>query len=138
MSSRNLLGPILMTCLLIVGFLGAAPAATAAPAGQILVSPGKAASNEAIEIRYRDRGARFLLPGGPGSIYFDYPYYYSRGYYPTHISPGATYYSQPDYDNRAYYRSSRGRCSTWQRKCAANWGPGTDDFYGCMEHHDCD
>jgi hypothetical protein len=34
-----------------------------------------------IEIKRRGRD----LPIGPGYVYHDYPYYYSRGYYPTHI-----------------------------------------------------
>jgi hypothetical protein len=128
-----------MTCLLMVGLIGVvAPVVNAAPAGQTILSPAENANNEVIEIGYSDSGPRVLLPRGPGSIYFDYPYYYSRGYYPTHINPGFAYYGQPEYDSRAYYRGSRNRCSTWQRRCAANWGGGTDDYYGCMDHHDCE
>ena len=43
------------------------------------------------ESRRRGRGVRIRVPVGPGYIYYDYPYYYSRGYYPTHIG-GYVYY----------------------------------------------
>ena len=36
--------------------------------------------------------------------YYDYPYYYSRGYYPTHIG-GYIYYPYYLYD-RSYYRGA--------------------------------
>ena len=39
-----------------------------------------------IEIKHRGRGPRIYLPIVP-YIAYDYPYYYSRGYYPTHIGP---------------------------------------------------
>jgi hypothetical protein len=38
---------------------------------------------------------------GPSYIYYDYPYYYARGYYPTHIG-GYVYY--PYY--RSHYRGA--------------------------------
>ena len=51
-----------------------------------------------IEIKRRGRGPRIHLPIGPSYVYYDYPYYYSRGYYPTHIG-GYVYYPYN------YYRS---------------------------------
>lgn len=57
---------------------------------------------------YRRSGSqRIYLPVGPAYVYYDYPYYYSRGHYPTHIG-GYVYYI-PE-------RSAR--CTN--RKCAAN------------------
>ena len=100
MSSRNLFASILMACLLAVGFLRIAPAANAESAGQSVLKPGKSAKIKVIEIRRRGRGPRIHLPIGPGSIYYDYPYYYSRGYYPTHIG-GYVYYPYSYY--RRYY-----------------------------------
>jgi hypothetical protein len=44
------------------------------------------------------------MPIAPSYIYFDYPYYYSRGYYPTHIGPGHIYYGYPYSDKRDRYR----------------------------------
>jgi hypothetical protein len=94
MSSRNLLASILMACLLAVGFPGIAPVANAKSGGQSVLKPGKSVR---ITIRPRARGPRILLPIGPGSVYCDYPYYYSRGHYPTHIG-GYVYY--PYYHRR--------------------------------------
>ena len=42
-------------------------------------------------MKHRGRGPRIYLPIGPSYIYYDYPYYYSRGHYPTHIG-GYVYY----------------------------------------------
>ena len=33
---------------------------------------------------------------GPSYVYYDYPYYYSRGHYPTHIG-GYVYYALRNY-----------------------------------------
>ena len=91
MSSRKLFASILMACVLAVGFLGIAPVANAASAGQSIRKPGESARNNVLEIKRRGRGPRIYLPIGPSYIYYDYPYYYSRGYYPTHIG-GYVYY----------------------------------------------
>jgi hypothetical protein len=97
-NSRSPFASILMACSLAVGFLGIAPVANAASADRSFVKPGERVMNNAIELKRRVRGRRIHLPIGPSYIYYDYPYYYSRGYYPTHIR-GYTYY--PYY----YYRS---------------------------------
>ncbi len=136
MNSRNLFASILMACLLAVGSVGVAPVANAASVGQFFSSPGESAKNSLIEIRHRGHGTKIYLPRGPGSIYYDYPYYYSRGYYPTHIG-GYIYYPSSSY-NRSYSQKSGGQCAKWRRKCAANWGKRNADYDGCMDYHGCD
>jgi len=119
MSSRNLFASIL-ACLLAVGFLGIAPVANPASAVPAFLKHRESARNYVIEIKRRGRGPRIHLPIGPSYIYYDYPYYYSRGYYPTHIV-GYVYYPYYFY-SRSYYPRYGGRCSNWHRKCVANWG----------------
>jgi hypothetical protein len=94
MSSRNSRASILMACLLAVGFLGIASVANAKSGGKSVLKPGKGVRSNVITIKPR---VRIHLPVGPGSVYCDYPYYYSRGHYPTHIG-GYVYYPY-------YYRS---------------------------------
>ena len=60
--------------------------------------------------------ARIHLPIGPSYVYYDYPYYYSRGYYPTHIG-GYVYY--PYYYYGSYPRYGV-RCFNWHQRCVAN------------------
>jgi hypothetical protein len=119
MSSRNSFASLLTACLLTAGLGALAPAANAASAGQSLLNHGESASNNLIEIRHRGRSRRIHLPIGPSQIYFDYPYYYSRGYYPTHIGPGYVYDIPSNY-RRGYYRGYGGRCSYSHRRCAAS------------------
>jgi hypothetical protein len=94
MSSRNLFA------LLAIGLGGLAPVANAASAGQSFLNPGESARNNVIEVEYRGRDRRIYLPIGPSYLYYDYPYYYSRGYYPTHIGPGYAYYGNTNYYGR--------------------------------------
>ena len=106
MSSRNPFAPILMACLLAVGLLGA-PGANAASAG-LSLNLGKNAENNVVEIKRRDGGTRIYVPIAPSYRYYDYPYYYSRGHYPTHIGPGFIYYGYPySYYKSRYYRKYR-------------------------------
>jgi len=99
MSSRKSFASILMACLLAVGFLAMAPAANAADAGERnYLKAKKSVRNQVITVRPRAHGPRIPLPIGPGSVYCDYPYYYSRGHYPTHIG-GYVYYP---YNYRSY------------------------------------
>ena len=101
MSSRNLFSSSLMACLLAVGFLGIAPEANAGLVGQSSLKSEKIAGKSATKIkRPGRRRVRIHLPVGPGSVYHDYPYYYSRGYYPKTIG-GYVYY--PYYYHRSYY-----------------------------------
>jgi hypothetical protein len=97
MNRRNLFASILMACLLAVGSLALAPVAKAESSGRSVLKPGKSAKIDVIQIKRRGRGQRIHLPIGPSYIYYDYPYYYSRGYYPTHIG-GYVYYPY------SYYR----------------------------------
>jgi hypothetical protein len=97
MKSRNLIASILIACLPVVGFPGIAPAADAKSGRQPVYKPGKSVRSHVITIKPRARGTRIHLPIGPGQVYCDYPYYYSRGHYPTHIG-GYVYYPY-------YYRS---------------------------------
>ena len=100
MSSRNLFASILMACLLAAGFLGIPPVANDASAGKSIRKPGESGRNYVLEMKRRGRGPRIHLPIGPSYIYYDYPYYYGRGYYPTHIG-GYVYY--PYYYSRSYF-----------------------------------
>jgi len=100
MSGRSSLASILMACLLAIGFVGLAPVVNQAGAGQPLVRSGESARNNIIRIKRRARRVRIHLPIGPSYIYYDYPYYYSRGYYPTHIG-GYVYY--PHHHYRRYH-----------------------------------
>jgi hypothetical protein len=88
-----------MACLLAVGFPGIAPVVNAESGGRSSLKSGKIAGNNATKHKRHNRRVRIHLPIGPASVYNDYPYYYSRGYYPKSIG-GYVYY--PYY----YYRSS--------------------------------
>jgi hypothetical protein len=112
MSSRNSVASLPMACLLAVGFLGTAPMATATSAGLPVLKPGENAKNSVIEIKHRGRGRPLYLPIVPYSAY-DYPYYYRRGFFPTHIGPGYIYYGYP-YFYRTRYND---RCSYWYWRC---------------------
>jgi len=106
MSSRKLFASLLTACLLTLGSGGAASA------GQSFLKPGESAANHVIEVKDRGRGAWPNLPIAPSYLAYDYPYYYSRGHYPTHIGgPGYVYYGFP----YSYRSSSRygGRCAYW-------------------------
>jgi hypothetical protein len=87
-----------MACLLVVGFVGIASAADVESGKRSYVKPGKNAREHVITVKPRARGARIYLPIGPTQVYCDYPYYYSRGHYPTHIG-GYVYYP---YNYRSY------------------------------------
>ena len=110
MSSRNLFASILMACSLVVGLGGAASA------GQSFMKPGESARNNVIEIKHRSRGPWPNLPIAPSYRAYDWPYYYNRGHYPTHIGPGYVYYGYPYYYKSSYYPRYGGRCSYWPAK----------------------
>src|SRR4029453_3376126 len=90
MCRRKMLPSFVGVCLLTVGLAGVGP--NAASAGQIFLKSGESARNSVIEIKHRSRGPWFYLPIAPSYLAYDYPYYYSRGHYPTHIAPGYVYY----------------------------------------------
>ena len=86
MNSRILFGPILVvTGLLAVAVLSVGTVANAGSPERSFLKSGKSARSNVIELRRRVR-RRIHLPIGPSYVYYDYPYYYSRGYYPTHIT----------------------------------------------------
>jgi hypothetical protein len=133
MNSRNLFASILMACFLTAGLGGLASAVNAASAGQSFLNTGKIEGN-VIEIGERYHGSRFYLPIVP-YIAYDYPYYYSRGYYPTHIGPGYIYgypsndigdYSE-DGDEGVPY-SAKERCD--RRFRSFEWDTGLYTTYG--------
>jgi hypothetical protein len=101
MSSRKLYVSVPMACLLAVGLLGIAPVAHAESGGQSVQRSSKIAGKNRVKIKRPFRGVRIHLPVGPSYVYNDYPYYYSRGYYPTHIG-GYIYY--PSYAYRSHAR----------------------------------
>lgn len=91
-----------MACLVAVGFLGLSAMTDGVSAGKTAAKSRDAARSYVLEGKRRRRGPRILLPIGPIYIYYDYPYYFSRGHYPTHIG-GYVYY------NPNYYPKYRGR-----------------------------
>ena len=110
MSSRNLFASILMAYLLTVGLGGATSA------GQSFLKPGESARNNVIEIKNCGRGPWPNLPIAPSYLAYDWPYYYNRGHYPTHIGPGYVYYGYP-YSYRSSHHSRYGSpCSYWPAK----------------------
>ena len=115
MSTQSLVASCLAACLLAAGFLGLASAVTDASAGTL--KRGASSTSFALEMKRRNRCPRIPLPIGPSYLFYDYPYYYSRGHYPTHIG-GYVYYPAYVYD-RSYYqrpgtpRRQRAR-SHWQ------------------------
>jgi hypothetical protein len=80
-------------------------------------------------------GVTIYLPVGPSSRYYDYSYYYSRGYYPTHIG-GYVYYNpktyNPDYEAAGYEEgapySAAERCD--RRFRSFEWDTGLYTTYG--------
>lgn len=133
MSGRNFLASVPIIFLLAVGCLGTAPETNAASVGPSVLDRGDSARNNVIKVKRRGR-VRIHLPIGPSYTYYDYPYYYSRGYYPESIG-GYVYYPYELY--RRYYPRSDGRCAKWQPRCVANWGHGNKNYYGCMKFHGC-
>jgi hypothetical protein len=102
-----------MACLLATGVFGFALLGTAPVANAETVGPsaktGRIAGNYLLHRRgpYKRRfqSVKIHLPLGPTSVYYDYPYYYARGHYPTHIG-GYVYY--PYHAYRRYNASHFG------------------------------
>jgi hypothetical protein len=103
MNSRSWFASILVACLLQVsgGLTAGAGAATTAPS---FLKQGKSAEKNLIEVKHRSRSAPLYLPIAPNYLAYDYPYYYSRGHYPTHIGPGYIYYGYPYFWRGRYLR----------------------------------
>lgn len=89
--------------------LAAVPPSSAAPinaAPLASLTKAGAQSNLLQDVRHRRRAhkrltRRHYVPIAPNYSAYDYPYYFARGYYPTHIGPGYIYYGRP----YSYYRS---------------------------------
>ena len=110
--SGNSFARVLMACALIAGFEAFVSVIDVASAQQRLHKPGERTVTNVVEIKNRVRGPWPVLPIAPSYLAYDYPYYYSRGHYPTHIGgPGYVYYGFP----YSYRSSSRygGRCAYW-------------------------
>lgn len=88
---------------LAAGLVSVAPVSDAAWAGKKSVKKQRSYVLESP--RRRSRAPRIYLPIGPSYTYYDYPYYYSRGHYPTHIVR-YVYYNPNGYFDRNYYRRS--------------------------------
>lgn len=134
MNSWNLFASILMACLLTMGLGCLAPVANAASAGQSLLNPSESARNNVTEIKYRSRSQRIYLPIGPAYIYYDYPYYYSRGFYPTHIG-GYVYYNPKTYNPDYYDTGYEGASHSAKERCvhrfrSFEWDTGFYTTYG--------
>jgi hypothetical protein len=78
-----------------------AASANTAMAGKSKLKARDSARSYELEMRGPRRGPRIHLPIGPSYVYYDYPYYYSRGHYPTHIG-GYVYYPYSYYSRRSY------------------------------------
>lgn len=81
-------------------------------AGDTLVDAGRRRR------RIARRGSRAIFPIAPTYQAYDYPYYYSRGFYPRHIGPGYVYFGQPYNDTRRRYAALRDGCVGSRRRCA--------------------
>lgn len=86
--------PFVLAVCLSVFAITALPISDRATAGKVAKKRDQARSYvlERTHRGYRrSRRQRIHLPIGPAYVYYDYPYYYSRGHYPTHIG-GYVYY----------------------------------------------
>lgn len=97
--------------------------ANAAPAGQLFSDPGQRIEQHVVEIKKRRRAAESAVqPIAPSYTYYDFPYYYSRGHYPTHIRPGFVYFGTPYLGYAHHYRHDHAvKCTTRHRRCVAGW-----------------
>ena len=105
-----------MACLLAVGFLGIAPVANDASAGKSIRKPATAAGILCLRCNVVAAAHAFPCLWARATIYYDYPYYYSRGHYPTHIG-GYVYYPR-NYYTRGF---SRGPGSSQRPRARGHW-----------------
>jgi hypothetical protein len=72
-----------------------------------------------------DSGPPIVIPIAPSFIYYDYPYLYSIGHYPTHINPGMIISGVPyKYNSRRFYPrypKYSDRCAFVDRRAACQW-----------------
>ena len=108
--SRKSFARVSMACALIAGFAAFVSVIDVASAQPRLQKPGERAVTDVVEIKNRVRGPWPVLPIAPSYLAYDYPYYYNRGHYPTHIGGPGFVYSGFPYTDRA------GRCAYWPAK----------------------
>jgi hypothetical protein len=124
MNRQHSIASLLAACGLALGLLAVAPTANTASADQSVRKSREGARDYVLErkhrVRRRARAPTIPQPRGPAYIYYDYPYYYARGHYPTHIVR-YLYYPPPSYSRRPYPRYGR-RCSQAHGACARKKG----------------
>ena len=124
MNSRSSIASLLTACGLASALLALAPAANTASADQSVRTSRDGAREYVLarehRVRRRARAPTIPQPRGPAYIYYDYPYYYARGHYPTHIVR-YLYYPPPYYSRSPYPRYSR-RCSKAHGTCGRKKG----------------
>jgi hypothetical protein len=108
--SRISFAGVLLACTLIAGFEALTAVTDVAQAQQRWQKPGERVVSNTIAIKNRVRGPWPNLPIAPSYLAYDYPYYYNRGHYPTHIGGPGFVYSGLPYGYRA------GGCSYWPAK----------------------
>jgi hypothetical protein len=115
MRNGTLAAAILVGCSTLIATAGTVALTTAASAGKSVVKGGDLA-----KINSQGDDSWFFLPIAPSYLAYDYPYYYSRGYYPTHIGPGYIYYGQPYYVYRSSYGPKHDSRCVHRRKCVTD------------------
>ena len=72
-----------------------------------------------------NEGPPIVIPIAPSDIFYDYPYLYSNGHFPTHIGPGLIVYGIPYKYNsdRFYPRYTKysDRCAFIDRRAQCRW-----------------
>lgn len=137
MSIRTLFVSVFAAGLLAVGFLSLAPVAKAVPLGQSFQNTDQSVRSDVIDIADRGRagpsGVRIIPPIVP-YIAYDFPYYFNRGFYPTHIKPGYLYNNyhvvervDPYADEVRYAREDKERCAEKYR--SFEWDTGEYTTY---------
>ena len=112
----NWFASILIACLLTVGSWELGPVAHAASPVQPFLQHGESGGNIVIEIKARGRSQWPNLPIAPSYRAYDWPYYFRRGHYPTHIGPGYVYYGYPYTYKSGPNQRYGSRCSYWPEK----------------------
>lgn len=79
-----------MLSVLVIGSLSAAPATDAAPPDKKHRGTLEVVGKGPIAFK-RIKPGQYVYPSLVPYIAYDYPYYYSRGFYPKHIGPGYIY-----------------------------------------------
>jgi hypothetical protein len=124
---RKPLGTTAATVLASLSLLAiAAAAASAAPlsaAARFEPQRPIAADSDLHEVRHRYRhyGGGYYYGPAPFTLNDYAPYVYAH---------------PPRYDARPSRAVNRS-CRYWSGRCAANWGSGNNNYYGCLRYHGC-